>query len=136
MRLPRIVAIVLVAALALGTIGGGFAAASTKKFPTQVTINFTAGNPPYYTADKFKGKVKSAKKLCKKKRKVTVFRKKSGPDVAFGSDKTNKKGKYVVAPGKHAPSGKYYSKAKKKVKHKNGNKIVCKKGKSPTISVP
>jgi hypothetical protein len=132
MRLPRTVAIAVIAALAVTLVGGGFAAASTKKFPTKVTINFTSGT----YADKFNGKVKSRKALCKKGRKVTVFRVKSGADAKFGTDKTNKKGKYVVAPGKKAAAGNYYAKAKKKVKKKNGNKIVCKKGKSPTISVP
>ena len=136
MRLPRIAVVALVAVLAVGLIGGGFAAAAVKKFPTKVTINFVAADA--YHADKFKGKVKSRKALCRKKRKVTVFRVKSGPDVKYGTDLTNKKGKYVVTKGDatHAKAGNYYAKAKKKVKHKNGNKIVCKKGKSPTITVP
>src|SRR4051812_27915102 len=111
MRLPRIAAIVLIAALVVAAIGGGFAAASTKKFPTKVTINFSGS--PY--GDSFFGKVKSQKKKCKKGRKVTVFRQKPGTDAKFGSDKSNNKGKYNVDPGKNAASGNYYSKAKKKV---------------------
>src|SRR5919197_751562 len=124
MKLARIAAIGLVAALLVASLGGGFASAVTvKKFPTKVTINFVAGTT--YSADKFKGKVKSRKALCKKKRKVTVFRKKSGPDQKFGTDLTNKKGKYVVTKGDaaHARAGNYYAKAKKKVKKKPGKKI-------------
>jgi hypothetical protein len=70
---------------------------------------------------------------------VTVFRKKSGPDAKYGTDKTNKKGNYLVTKGdaSHARSGKYYAKAKKKTKTKaNGDKIVCKSGKSKTVTVP
>jgi hypothetical protein len=127
MRLPRIAVFALVAVLAVGLIGGGFAAATT--FKTTVTIHFTPN--PYY-GDKFNGKVKSKKKFCKKHRKVIVFRKKPGPDAKFGSDFTNKKGNYVVAPGKTAKSGNYYAVAKKKKK----GKTVCKKGVSKTIFVP
>ena len=94
MRTPRIAVLALIAVFAVGTLGGGFAGAATvKKFPTKVTINFVAGDA--YHADKFKGKVKSDKKVCRKHRKVTVFRKKSGPDAKYGSDFTNNKGKYV-----------------------------------------
>jgi hypothetical protein len=138
MRLPRIAVFALVAVLAVSMVGGGFAGAATvKKFPTSVTINFVAGDA--YHADKFKGKVKSRKKACRRHRKVTVLRKKPGPDAKYGSDFTNRKGKYVVTRGDatHARAGKYYAKAKKKVKVKsNGTKIVCKKGKSKTITVP
>jgi hypothetical protein len=35
-----------------------------------------------------------------------------------------------------ADPGNYFVKVKKKVKKKGGNKIVCRKGKSPTITVP
>jgi hypothetical protein len=137
MRPSRIAAVTLVVALAVAVVGAAPAVASTQKFPTKVTIHFVAGSS--YSADKFKGKVKSQKAVCRKHRKVTVFRKKAGPDVKYGTDFTNKKGNYLVTKGdaSHARSGQYYSKAKKKVKKKaNGNKIVCIHGKSKTITVP
>jgi hypothetical protein len=137
MKLPRIAIVATVAVLAAAAIlavGGGISAAHTAKYKSKVTINFQAGT----YADKFFGKVKSKKAACKKKRTVKVFRKKSGPDAVFGKDKTNKKGKYVVAPGKRAKSGgKYYAKAKKRVlKNNSSHKHVCKAGTSPTITVP
>jgi hypothetical protein len=137
MKLPRIAIVATIAALAAAAIlevGGGLATAHTQKYGTTVTINFQAGT----YADKFFGRVKSHNAACKKKRKVKVFRKKPGPDAVFGTDTTNKKGKYLVAPGKRAKSGgKYYAKAKKRVLKKNSlHNHVCRAGTSSTITVP
>jgi hypothetical protein len=137
MKLPRIAIVVTVAVLAAAAIlavGGGISAAHTKKYASRVTINFQAGT----YADQFFGKVKSNKAACKKKRTVKVYRKKSGPDALFGTDKTNRRGKYVVAPGKRAKSGRdYYAKAKKKVLKKNSShRHVCRAATSRTITVP
>ena len=137
MKLPRIAIVATVAVLAAAAIlavGGGISAAHTAKYKTKVTINFQPGT----YADRFFGKVKSKNPACIKKRTVKVYRQKSGPDVLFGTDTTNKKGKYLVAPGKHAKSGGgYYAKAKKRVLKKNSlHKHVCRAGTSRTITVP
>jgi hypothetical protein len=137
MKLPRIAIVATVAVLAAAAIlaiGGGLATAHIKKYGSTVTINFQEGGA---YADQFRGKVRSNKAACKKQRTVKVYRKKPGPDALYGSDKTNKKGKYVVAPGRNATPGNYYAKAKKRVLKKNSlHKHVCKKATSNTIPVP
>jgi hypothetical protein len=104
--------------------GGG-----TTKVKTKVTLKYQqSGTPPYNEGSRFYGKVKGtkapgkAKKACKKGRKVKV------KDV--GKTKTNKKGEYEIVLNGPAAPGTYQAKVKKKTIHKNGEKIVCKKGKS------
>jgi hypothetical protein len=134
MKLPRIAAIAVIALLAVGAMGGGFAVAHVKKFFTDVTIKYSAN--PYY-GDQFSARLRSNKNRCEKHRKVKVLQKQPGKDDLFGTDRTNRHGKYVVAPGGSASPGDYYAKAKKKkLKHNRHHKHVCKKGRSDAISVP
>jgi hypothetical protein len=127
----RWIAVLGIAALAVSVVG--VASAHTKRFNTNVTINFDPS--PY--GDSFFGKVKSGKKACKKNRTVKVFRKRPGPDDQFdGRDKSNRRGRWRITDGNAAP-GNYYAKAKKKVlKNNNRHKHVCKRDRSRTISVP
>ena len=121
----KTVAALLIAMLCVASTALVAQAAKTK-YKTNVTISHTGDA----YGSTFKGKVKSQKKACKKNRKVTVKRVRSGSDQKIGSTKSNKKGKWRVdtAP---AQNGKYYAVAKKKSK----NNYVCKKGKSPKITV-
>ena len=109
-----------------------FAVANTKKVNTKVSINFAAGNStdPYtpYTEDVFSGDVK-AKKGCKKGRKIKL----KGP--ATGSTKSANNGSWEISVCT-APDGTYKAVAKKKTIKKKHGKIVCKKGTSPSITVP
>jgi len=128
--MKKLLALALATALlATSLVTGPALGAATKKFATHVTINFTQTT---YSAT-FKGKVKSDRAGCRKKRKVLVFRKNS-PNVKIASTKSNKKGKWHTDLSGTPPPGDYFAKAKKKTL-KNGT-IVCKKGKSPTITVP
>lgn len=135
-------ALVLAFALSIGGIGA-FAQDGAKKVKTKVSIKFVAGAPatgPYDQpgADKFKGKVRpktksrKIKRKCRKNRTVKVKRVGSG---TIGTDKTNKKGRYKVVVA-NAPADQYFAKAKKKVVRVKGKRVVCKKGKSKTITVP
>ena len=109
-----------------------FATANVKKVNTKVSINFAAGNStdPYtpYTEDVFSGGLK-AKKGCKKGRKITL----NGP--VTGSTRSANNGSWAISVGT-APAGTYTATAKKKVIKKKHGKIVCKKGTSPSITVP
>ena len=60
----------------------------------------------------FNGTVQSSKAACKKNRTVKLYRVTAGPDKLLGSDKTNKKGKWLI-PSK-LKSGNYYAKTPKK----------------------
>jgi hypothetical protein len=125
----------LVAVLAVGAIGAGMATGAKKKSRTKA-ISFQSSA----YGDSFSGKVKSKgkkkiKKKCKKGRNVIVIRKAGNQKQKIGKTKSKKKGRWALDVGGLAEPGNYFAKVKKKVKKKGGNKIVCKKGKSPTISV-
>jgi len=60
---------------------------------------------------KFKGKLKAEKKLCRQQT-VKVFRKRKGDDKIIGSDKTNSAGKWSLKAS--GASGKFYVQAKQK----------------------
>ena len=128
--MKKLIAVALAGALlATSLVAGPALGAAPKKVTTHATINFTTST---YSAA-FKGKVKSKKAACRKKRKVVVIRK-DNPNVKIASTKSNKKGKWHTDLGGTPPAGDYFAKEKKK-KIKHGT-VVCKKGKSPTISVP
>jgi hypothetical protein len=130
----RKLALLLVAAL-VATVAFGLVAATAAektKVKTKVTIKYDSGSgAPYYENASFSGKVK-AKKGCKKNRKVKV---KQVGGTTVGTDKTNNNGRYEVSAGSFN-EGSFFAKAKKKKIHKNNKTIVCKKGKSKTITIP
>jgi hypothetical protein len=72
--------------------------------PSKVVISFKL--------PAFNGTVKSSKTACKKNRTVKLYRVQAGPDKFLGTDKTNKKGKWLI-PAK-LKSGDYYAKAPKR----------------------
>jgi hypothetical protein len=137
MKLSRITVYGLVAVLAVGAIGTGVAGAKKTKVKSKATISFQSSA----YGDSFSGKVKckgkkKAKKKCKKGRKVIVVHKVGNQKEKIGKVKSKKKGVWSFDVGGLAEPGNYFAKVKKKVKKKHGNKIVCRKGKSPTITVP
>jgi hypothetical protein len=137
LRLPRLIVFGLVAALLVGVIGVGVAAGAKLKVRTKATISFQGST----YGDSFSGKVKAKgqpkkiKKKCKKGRNVILIRKQGNQKEKIGKVKSKKKGAYAFDVGV-ADSGNYFVKVKKKVKKKGDDKIVCRKGKSPTITVP
>lgn len=120
---------VMVGLLAIVAIGGTASAGKnddTKKFDSEITVNYDdGGTGPYAEEPAFKGKVKSDKDACERERKVTVKRRSNGDTV--GSVFTDDDGKYRIGAAGFGP-GKYDAKASKKViKKDNGDKIICKK---------
>lgn len=125
-------------ALAATLAFGGFVAnAATKKtFGTGLSIRYSSGSStdpsdPFANA-RFTGKVRSDKKQCKKRRAVEITERGIGK---IGKTRSAKDGSYTVKTPGFGP-GRYYAKAKKKTIKKKNKRIVCKTGKSPTITVP
>jgi hypothetical protein len=136
LKLSRVTVYGLVAVLAVGAIGAGVASGAKKKVKSTSTITFQGSA----YGDSFSGKVKAkgkakkkVKKKCKKGRNVVI---KQAGGGKLGKVKSKKKGKWTFNVGGVVEPGDYFAKVKKKVKKKGDNKIVCKKGKSPTITVP
>jgi len=119
----RIVAVLLSAMLALAVLGPGVATAG-KSFKTKVTI---ARSPDFH------GKVKSKKKACIKKRKVTLQVKTTYQTTfhTIGSTKSKNNGKWKRSA--NAISGASY---RVKVKKKTKSNFVCRKATSPQIHIP
>ena len=99
-------------------------------YPTEVTIKEQNGD--------FNGKVKSQGEgvdLCLEDRKVTLMKQKSGDDQKINSDTTGPDGKWDTG-NTHVGPGKYYAKAKQvKLMRKARGAVLCKKGKSNTVTV-
>ena len=123
----RIVAVILSAMLLLAVVGPTLAPAA-KSFKTRVTI--AQGDNT-----NFHGRVKSKKKACIRKRKVTLQRKTTYQSSfhAIGSTRSKRNGKWKVNT-KPVSQASYRAKvAKKKLRHHKG---ICKAAKSRTIVAP
>jgi hypothetical protein len=134
-KLSRVTVYGLVAVLAVGAIGAGVATGAKKKVKSKSSISVQSST----YGDSFSGKVKAkgkakkkVKKKCKKGRNVVI---KQAGGGKLGNVKSKKKGVWSFNVGGEAEPGNYFAKVKKKVKKKGDNKIVCRKGKSPTITV-
>ena len=133
--IKKFLALTAIAALCVSLAAVASAAPQVKKVKTRVTLSFVNGNTyPYtpYGQDKFQGKVKSKKKVCKKRRKVVL--KRNGVSTGLRT-RSDKKGNYSITVG-NAAAGTYTTIAKKKKVRRNGTKIVCKKGTSNPVVVP
>ena len=121
-KLTTFVALVMCAGLVLA----GVASAGDPPYPTDVTIKEQNGD--------FHGKVKSPEggQQCVEDRKVTVFKKKDGPDKRINSDTTDTAGNWNTG-NTHVGKGKYYAKAKAVLL--KTDEVLCEKGKSETVTV-
>lgn len=120
-RLIGVAAGTLALAVALTT---GLALAHTVKFDSTVTARYKTAQ------DRFKGKVRSEKTACERRRTVKVFRKRAGADQLLGKDKSNSDGEWQLEPETFPPDT-YYAKATKKVlKHTAHHRHTCKPAKS------
>jgi hypothetical protein len=135
-KLSRVTVYGLVAVLAVGAVGVGVASGAKKKVKSKSSVTFQGST----YGDSFSGKVKAkgkakkkVKKKCKKGRNIVI---KQAGGGKLGNTKSKKKGVWTFNVGGVTEPGNYFAKVKKKVKKKGDNKIVCKKGKSPTITVP
>ena len=115
-------------ALVMGTglVLAGVASAGEPPFPTDVTIKEQNGD--------FHGKVKSPEggQQCVEDRKVTLFKKREGPDKRINSDTTDTAGNWNTG-NTHVGKGKYYAKAKAVLL--KTDEVLCEKGKSETVTV-
>jgi hypothetical protein len=99
------------------------------KAPAALTIDIT-GSPGDYS---YSGTIISPKPICKKDRKITVFRRQPGSDEKIGSVRSfpsldsEDKNWYWAVPATEEPNGFYYAKA--------GATNRCKKAKSGVIGV-
>jgi hypothetical protein len=110
-----------------GLVLAGVASAGAPPYPTKVTIKEQNGD--------FHGKVKSDVTECVVDRKVTVLKKRSGPDKRINSDTSDEDGKWSTGNTGVGP-GKYYAKAKgSDPEAKRGGAPYCEKGKSETVTV-
>ncbi len=107
--MKRVVLLVIVSALAC--VPAAWAAGKTK---TNVTIDavFLGSGQTHWSGD-----IESTRKACKNRRRVLIFRARSGADVKVGSTRSSKG---LVDNGYYwtyfeqgaAPSGRYYAKVK------------------------
>jgi hypothetical protein len=80
----------------------------------------------------FKGVVNSTNKRCEQGRKITLKKKKDGPDATAGTGKSNDQGAWKVREPR--ANGRYYVLVAKKVfTSGNGNRVVCKPGRSRAV---
>ncbi len=114
----------------------GVATGAKLKVRSKATISFQGSTygDAFAGKVKAKGQPKKIKKKCKKGRNLVLIRKQGNQKEKVARGKSKKKGAYAFDVGAADP-GNYFTKVKKKVKQKGGNKIVCRKGKSPTITV-
>ena len=84
--------------------------------------------------DFFFGEVAARKKGCEKGRKVVLyFPKPRDPNERLGSDRTNNRGKYRIP----LVARRAFVEAKeKKITKNDGDKVVCKTGRSRTFHAP
>jgi hypothetical protein len=116
-----LVAVLVAGALVLAIEASGARVSGTVR--SKVSISFSS------TTHQFKGRVRSGAGVCKRKRMVRTYLVQDGADQPEGSDRTNKKGRYVITHT--GGEQRYYAKALKKV---SGN-TTCKAKKSRTIQV-
>jgi hypothetical protein len=117
MRGRLALALLASAVLTTALVAGGAGAAT--KVRTKITIG-TSGST-------LKGKVKSRKGVCRKGRRVVVYRGSS----AIARTKSHRRGKWHVNLGANRRPGRYHAVAKKK-KHRS---VVCKRARSRTITI-
>jgi hypothetical protein len=104
------------------------AAAGTPRFDSKVSIHYSeaTGTPTFY------GKVRSERDRCKRHRHVTVFRKKEGPDIEMGSDRTGSRGRWKVKRASVPAHRTYYAKVRRRTTYAG----VCKRARSKDLFIP
>ena len=121
--------IAIVSAVALLGVTGleTVASAHVREANSDTNINYS------FKKEKFKGRVQSGWKRCKRNRDVQVWKKRDGDDRLIGTDVSNDGGYWgVTAPD---PDGKYYAVVVYKQRSKPHHKHICKRGESEVIEV-
>ena len=105
------------AILTIAVVAAGAGAAT--KVRTKITIA-TSGST-------FRGKLKSRKHVCRKGRRVVLYR----GSKAIARTKSNRRGKWHVSLGANRRAGRYDAVAKKTKHHS----LVCKRARSRTVTI-
>jgi hypothetical protein len=84
----------------------------------------------------FHGDVRAeGRKKCINNRTVKLWKKRSGPDLAIGTDETNEEGEWQKGAGSN-PNGTYYAKVlRKEFERNDGVTVICKAARSEDRSV-
>lgn len=117
----------IVAIVALLTVGAGVAMGHTFRAESDVTIRYNAEK------SQFQGRVTSEKPSCVRNRTVVVFRRTPGQDPEVGRDRTNTNGRWKVEV--NAAQGRFYARVLRRVRTPEGHRHVCKAARSETIEV-
>jgi hypothetical protein len=116
---------------------GGVAGAHQFTDNTNLTIHKNHPNP--YDKDEtviFKGKANADHKFCRKHRRVSLFKKRPGPDRFIESDITGGRGRYkVVWESARLGTHRFYTKVKPKVGGQHPHRHVCRRDTSRTVKV-
>ncbi len=97
---------------------------AAERVPTNLSIQYRRG--------KFSGSVGSSKTRCQAGRRITLKKKKSGPDRTLGVTRSKRNSKWSIR--KRARRGKYYAVAAKKVfTAGDGHRVICRADRSPVI---
>ena len=122
----KLTTLVAAVVICMGLVLAGVASAGEPPVPTEVTIKEQNGD--------FHGKVKSPDggQQCIEDRKVTVYKKKDGPDKKINSDTADTAGNWDTG-NTHVGQGKYYAKAKHVLL--KTEEVHCETGKSETVTV-
>jgi hypothetical protein len=123
-RLPILVAAAVLGATVLVVASAGARAINT--YDSKVKIS---DGPPA-----FHGKVTSSHQVCKNKRHVAVFKKRSGADKKLGGDRTGPAGRWTVEVD-ILGSRVYYARVREKQQIVSANGYICKKDRSPDVIV-
>lgn len=84
----------------------------------------------------YHGKVRSAKKQCRRNRRVVLYKRRPGPDLRIGRDRTNRRGRWRVRvePSSLKPNDRFYAKATRKLRIISGVGYDCPSARSRTIT--
>ena len=121
-------AIVVVALIGLFLLENPALEAHTFTANSSVSIRFRDG--------KFRGRVRSSRPSCVRKRLVKVYKARPNrPDVFIGDDRTNSNGRYAI-PKPPGVKGKFYSRVKRRITGKYKHNHKCRRAISRIIKAP
>lgn len=130
MRRIQLFAAVLAAS---AVVGGGvptLASAHTTKFRTATSFGYFSGNP-----DAILGEISSPKAACERRRKVKVFRRRSGADRLVGTARSNRGGQWVLERNRFRRA-RYYAKVVSKNIGSRGHRHICRSYRTSTLRFP
>lgn len=121
-------AIVVVALIGLFLLENPALEAHTFSAKSTISIRFRDG--------KFRGRVRSSRPSCVRKRLVKVYKARSTrPDLFIGDTKTNSNGRYAI-PKPPGVKGKFYSRVRRRTTGKYTHDHKCRQAISSLIKAP